>query len=351
MEPATITQEAISYSANDAAATSAINGYPRGETIGIAARALDARPLRERLRLERTTLLKLPLIAVGYVALVALSLWLAARPAEASSLWQLSLAFVPTAVLLAFLFETLDAAAGMGFGTALAPLLFALGYDPLEVVPVLLLSESVTGLTSAAIHHEFSNVRFSFRGPKNEATRLMLLIAGVGVASILVSVTLTYFALSLPKPVIKTYVALLVLLMGVAAIVRRFRNRETEYRPKRMIAFAAWAGFNKGIGGGGYGPVVTLGQIYSGVYEKSAAAITSLAEGIVSIAGIVAFFALSAVGVDLNFQLLPSVLAGSVLAAILSPYLVRVLPNKALSYVIPGYASVLALILIFNLYG
>ena len=202
----------------------------------------------------------------------------------------------PVVVLLAFLFETMDSAAGMGFGTALSPLLLALGYDPLAVVPVLLLSEAVTGIVAAAMHHEMRNVHFSIRGPMNEATRLSLIITATGIISIVTSVTLAYFALDLPKSVIKAFVAAMVVLMAIAALARHFGSRRTEYRPKRMIAFAAWAAFNKGIGGGGYGPVLTLGQLYSGVYEKSAAAITSLAEGATSIAGILAFFALDAVG-------------------------------------------------------
>jgi uncharacterized protein len=127
--------------------------------------------------------------------------------------------------------------------------------------------------------------------------------------------------------------------MAVAAIARHVGKRRTEYRPKRMVAFAAWAAFNKGIGGGGYGPVLTLGQLYSGVYEKSAAAITSLAEGATSVAGIITFFALEAAGVKVDLGLLPSVLA-----AILSPYLVRVMPNRMLGYFIPAYALVLGLI-------
>jgi uncharacterized membrane protein YfcA len=232
----------------------------------------------------------------------------------------------------------------MGFGTALSPLLLALGHDPLAVVPVLLFSEAVTGLVSAAVHHELSNVRFSFRGPLNEASRLSLAIAGTGVISIITSVTLTYFAFDVPKPAIKTFVAALVVLMAAAAMARHFTKRTAKYRPKRMIAFAAWAAFNKGIGGGGYGPVLTLGQLYSGVYEKSAAAITSLAEGATSVAGIITFFVLEAAGVKLDLQLLPSVLAGSVLASILSPYLVRLMPNRALGYLIPAYALVLGLI-------
>jgi uncharacterized protein len=312
--------------------------------IGAAARKLDAQPLAERARLERATLKRLIVITGGYLALLLFTMFWASGPTTSWSAVQLAAAFVPIVVLFAFLFETLDSAAGMGFGTALSPLLLALGYDPLAVVPVLLLSEAVTGLVTAAIHHEMSNVRFSFRGPLNEASRLSLIIAGTGVISIIASVTLTYLALDVPKSTIKAFVASLVVLMAVAAIARHFGKRRTEYRPKRMIAFAAWAAFNKGIGGGGYGPVLTLGQLYSGVYEKSAAAITSLAEGATSIAGIITFFALEAAGVKLDLRLLPSVLAGSVLAAILSPYLVRVMPNRILGYFIPAYALVLGLI-------
>lgn len=320
-----------------------------GSAIGAAAQALDGLPLRNRLRLGLGTVRKLLLLGAGYLGLIALSVWLVhdpvAVPGDASA-W-----LIPAVVLLAFLFETMDSAAGMGFGTALAPLLLAMGYDPLAVVPVLLISEGVTGLISAAAHHEFRNVRFSLQGGANEATRLMLLIAGVGIVAIIGSVVLAYLAINLPDSIIKTYVALLVLLMGGVAIVRRFANRKTAaYRPRRMIAFAALAGFNKGIGGGGYGPVVTLGEIYSGVYEKSAAAITSLAEGLVSLAGIVAFFAISAVGVELDFALLPSILVGSALAAVASPYLVRILPNRIFSYLMPVYACAVGAIVMARLW-
>ena len=62
-------------------------------------------------------------------------------------------------ILLAFLFESMDSMAGMGFGTALSPLLFLLGYNPLQIVPVILISESITGLTDTIFDHEFKNVR------------------------------------------------------------------------------------------------------------------------------------------------------------------------------------------------
>ena len=55
---------------------------------------------------------------------------------------------IPLVIILAFIFETMDSCAGMGFGTGLTPLLFLLGYEPLQVVPILLISETITGFTA-----------------------------------------------------------------------------------------------------------------------------------------------------------------------------------------------------------
>jgi uncharacterized protein len=257
--------------------------------------------------------------------------------------------FVPAVVLLAFVFETMDSAAGMGFGTALGPLLLALGYGPLAVAPALLLSEALTGLTAGGMHNEFKNAEFAIAWPPNPATKLVGLIAGTGIVAITFSVILTYFALDLPSSVIKTYVALLVIVMGLAGLARQYFQPAAKYRPKRMLIFAALAGFNKGIGGG-YGPVVTLGEMYSGVYEKSAAAITSMAEGLVSIAGIITFLAIEMAGANLNFVLIPSLLAGSLIAGITAPYMVRVVPNRIFRYIIPTYAFLVGIFAFTKLY-
>lgn len=323
----------------------------RGNTIGTSAQTLDERPVLERMRLERGTLKKLLLLGGLGAVLLTLAVLLTGRPIH--SLQDLSGIFLPMVIGLAFIFETMDSAAGMGFGTALAPLLLVMGFDPLAVVPALLLSQGIAGLITGGVHHEYGNARFSLKRPLNPATKAVALIASIGAVSIVASVTLAYFALSLPESVIKTYVGVLLLLLGIVAVVRRYTsstNADAAYRPKRLIGFAALAGLNKGIGGGGYGPVVTLGGIYAGIYEKSATAITSMAEGFVSIAGIATFFAITAVGVDLDFRLLPSLMAGSLLAAVLAPYAVRVLPNRLFSYVIPLYAFAVGMFVLVKLY-
>ncbi|MFX0001212.1 MAG: sulfite exporter TauE/SafE family protein [Candidatus Hermodarchaeota archaeon] len=242
-------------------------------------------------------------------------------------------------ILLAFLFESMDSMAGMGFGTALSPLLFLFGYSPLQVVPTILISEAITGAIDTIFDHEFKNVRYSFR-PLNDATKISLIMAFFGCLAIFTSVILGYFAIKFPDPVIKTYVAILILFMGVSGFIK-IKLSKIEFskrRPKMLIGFSALAGFNKGIGGGGYGPVITMGQIFSGIYEKSATAIVSFAESIVSVVGIFTFFLISFVGVDVDLVLLPSLFTGGFFAALLSPYLVRVLPNKVWKYFIPTYA-------------
>lgn len=262
------------------------------------------------------------------------------------------LEIIPVVVILAFLFETMDSCAGMGFGTGLTPLLFVLGYEPLQVVPILLISEAITGFTSGFFHQEFGNVNFKLKKPINRETKVMLNIAVLGCFAIILSVFLTYYAIQVDKSLIKTYVAILVIVMGIIAMVK-IKTETSTYKPKLLTFFSVLAGFNKGIGAGGYGPVVMLGQIFSGIYEKTATAITSFSEGIVSIVGVGAFVLIPVIQnspILIDFILLPSVFTGGFIAALLSPYMVRIFPNKIWKIVIPIYALAIGIYVLIELY-
>jgi uncharacterized protein len=300
--------------------------------FGSAARTLDDDlSVVERMRVPRTSVRRIVLVG-GLYAFAFVCVFGFAEPVVG-----VSVALVPLVAAFAFAFEMTDSAAGMGFGTALAPALFALGFDPIEVVPVLLFSELFTGLTAGLVHHELDNVTFSVR-PLNDETRLLGLLALTGSVAGSFAIVLVYLALSPPETAIKVYVALLVVAMGGIGLLRAGFDTTVDPHPRRLVGFALLAGINKGIGGGGYGPVVTLGQVLSGVYEKSAVAITSLAEGIVSLVGALTFLVIATQGVGVDLRLLPSVLLGGVFAAIVSPYVVRVVPNAVWRYLIPVYA-------------
>jgi hypothetical protein len=58
---------------------------------------------------------------------------------------------------------------------------------------------------------------------------------------------------------------------------------------------------------------------------------------------------ISAYGVTIDYVLLPSVFTGGFIAAILSPYMVRVCPNKIWRIIIPIYAICMGIITLINL--
>ena len=60
-------------------------------------------------------------------------------------------------IIIAFFCEYIDSSLGMGYGTALTPILLIMGYTPLQIVPAVLLSELITGLSAAFFHHRLSH--------------------------------------------------------------------------------------------------------------------------------------------------------------------------------------------------
>jgi len=182
---------------------------------------------------------------------------------------------------LAFLCEYMDSTLGMGYGTTLAPILLILGFEPLQVVPCILLSELVTGVMAGFIHHEFGNVNFS---RESNHAKVALSLATCSILGSLVAVAIAF---RLPSWALKTYISLLVLSMG--GVILMTLNKDYPFSWKKIFILGSVAAFNKGISGGGYGPVVTGGQLLSGIKGNHAVGITSLAEGLTCMVGLAAY--------------------------------------------------------------
>ncbi|MHA1275280.1 MAG: sulfite exporter TauE/SafE family protein [Promethearchaeota archaeon] len=314
--------------------------------IGKKTKEWDEKSIKERKKIKKSSLKKI-LIALGfYFFCISVMIFILYEE-------DFMLEFFILIIILAFLFEILDSGAGMGFGTGLTPILLILGYPPLAIVPTILISESITGIVDAYFDNEFENVDFSFC-PMSDSTKLALIIAFFGCIGIFISIILTYLALTLSIIFIKIYVAILVLGMGIFTLIKKswlLKMEVQEPKPKMLVGFAALAGFNKGISGGGFGPVITLGQINSGVYEKSATAIVSLSEAIVSIVGVLTFILINAAGVELDLVLLPPIFTGAFIGALITPYLVRVVPNDVWKVIIPSYAIGIGIFLFCKIFG
>ena len=156
------------------------------------------------------------------------------------------------------------------------------------------------------------------------------------------SITAVYAYFKVAKIWIKLYVAVLLLMMGAVSLWQA--GKERPYKPGKMFLFAALAGFNKGIGGGGYGPVVTVGGLISGVPVKSMLAVTAISEGTVSSFAILVWLALLTGGVTIDYILLPSMMLATMFSAVAAPYATRVFPEKLWRIAVPAYCCIVAAI-------
>ncbi|HAK94188.1 MAG TPA: hypothetical protein DCM87_04095 [Planctomycetes bacterium] len=169
---------------------------------------------------------------------------------------------------MAFACEFIDSAAGMGYGTILAPLLIALGFAPHAAVPAVLISQAFGGLAASIFHHRFENVSFA---RDSRDLKVVLVISALGIVATIAGALVS---VNLPAAALKTYIGVLVTIMGILVIA----GRPAAFAWKKIVGLALLSAFNKGISGGGFGPVVTGGQIIAGERRRAAVGITTLAE-------------------------------------------------------------------------
>ncbi|MEW5900464.1 MAG: sulfite exporter TauE/SafE family protein [Acidobacteriota bacterium] len=223
-------------------------------------------------------------------------------------------------ILLAFVCEFIDSSLGMGYGTTLTPLLLIAGFKPLQIVPALLLSEFIAGLLASFFHHRRENVNFR-RGSLD-----FKIAAVMSACSIVAALAAVFIAIKIPPFFLKLYIAIIVLAMGI--IILATMRRSFRFSWGKILALGSFAAFNKGISGGGYGPLVTGGQILSGVGSKNAIGITALAEGVTCFVGVAAYFAVSNHAID--WRLAPYLILGAVVSVPFATLTVKKLKSQSL---------------------
>lgn len=265
-------------------------------------------------------------------------------------------------IIIAFCAEYMDSTLGMGYGTSLTPILLLLGFDPLQVVPSILLSELITGMLAGFTHHLVGNVDFRpktmkigaiyeslkkmglFNTMRKGLTTDLKVAIIIGICSIFGTILAIFIAISLSKFYLKLYIAILILIIGLVLIFTI--NKNYKFSWKKIVFLGVIASFNKGISGGGYGPVVTGGQLIAGVDGKNAIGITSLAEGFTCLVGVIAYLIATK---NIDWSLAPFLISGAVLSVPLSAYTVRKINTIALKWIIGCVIIVLGCLSIYKI--
>ncbi len=261
---------------------------------------------------------------------------------------ELTLLTIVLIILLAFVCEYMDSTLGMGYGTTLTPLFMLMGFSPMEIVPAVLISELVSGLLAGILHHREGNVNLmpanrDFLRPSHlihpvrfwrsiqKSFPIHLKIALLfGSCSMIGAVLAVIVAFNIPKFWLKMYIGILVLSMGVLILI--FFRRKIPFSFFRITAIGLLASFNKALSGGGYGPLVTAGQMLSGVEGKNAVGITSVAEAMTCFVGVILYWLIPSDRI--SWQLAPYIVIGAVLSVPLSAKSVRIINPMALKLAI-----------------
>jgi len=234
---------------------------------------------------------------------------------------EITIAIFVAVAAISLLCEFMDASLGMGYGTTLTPVLLIIGFAPLEVVPAVLLGQLVGGLVGGLAHHRLGNISLDFRRdekikerlrwlgylPRSTDSKIIFILVVSGVIGALVGV---FSAVNISRVALKTYIGAMVLVIGIIIIARR--RREGLISWKGLIGVGLVSSFNKGISGGGYGPLVTGGQIISGGEARSSIGNTTLAEAMVCIVGFLCYVFVKG---DIFWTLSAATSIGSVVAA------------------------------------
>jgi hypothetical protein len=214
--------------------------------------------------------------------------------------------------LAALACEYMDSSLGMGYGTTLTPLLLLAGFEPLAIVPAILVSELLSGAAAGLMHQRDGNVDFlSDARARRTALQLGALSAVGALAAVWLAVSISKFWLG---------IFITAIILAMAVLILATRKRQIRYRPHGIVALGAVAAFNKGLSGGGYGPLVTSGQVISGLPAKHAVAITSVAESLTCAIGVLGYLA---AGKSIDLTLTVPLALGALLSVPMATVTVR----------------------------
>ncbi|MFS0670276.1 sulfite exporter TauE/SafE family protein [Peribacillus frigoritolerans] len=232
---------------------------------------------------------------------------------------------------IGFLAQLIDGSLGMAYGVTSTSLLLTFGIAPAVASASVHLSEVVTTAASGISHMKFGNV--------DRQALLKLIIPGsIGAFAG------ACFLSNLPGNVVKPYISIFLLILGVYVLFRflNISNTRTEMKSinisrKKSIVLGLIAGFADATGGGGWGPITTpvlLSQ--KGVPARKVVGTVDTSEFAIAVSATLGF--LIALGwQEVNWFWVIALMAGGIIAAPIAAWIVTKLPSYLLGVLVGGF--------------
>ena len=215
-------------------------------------------------------------------------------------------------VLAGFVAQLIDGALGMAYGVSASSLLSVFGVSPQVVSATVHAAECFTTGASGISHHAFGNVdRVLFRK--------LLIPAVIG------AVVGAYILTSIDGKVLKPYISVYLIVMGVVIIATAF----TRVPPRKVTTHLAPLGFFGALVdamcGGGWGPIVASNLIIRGNDTRITVGSVNAVEFFVTLAASITFFL--TIGLT-HWNIILALAIGGVIAAPLAAWAAKHIPHK-----------------------
>jgi uncharacterized membrane protein YfcA len=232
---------------------------------------------------------------------------------------------------IGFLAQLIDGSLGMAYGVTSTSLLLTFGIAPAVASASVHLSEVVTTAASGISHMKFGNV--------DRQALLKLIIPGsIGAFAG------ACFLSNLPGNVVKPYISIFLLILGVYVLFRfliisktRNEGKSINISKKKSIVLGLIAGFADATGGGGWGPITTpvlLSQ--KGVPARKVVGTVDTSEFAIAVSATLGF--LIALGwQDVNWFWVIALMAGGIIAAPIAAWIITKLPSYLLGVLVGGF--------------
>src|SRR5574341_233145 len=219
-------------------------------------------------------------------------------------------------ILVGFIAQLIDGALGMAYGVSSNSFLLGIGIPPAAASASVHMAEVVTTAISGVSHWRLGNL-------DGKLVKRLLLPGALG------AVVGAYILTNLPGDLLKPFIAIYLLIMGIIIVVKGLNRDHTEQKVISHISMlGVVGGFFDAIGGGGWGPIVTSTLVARGNNPRLTIGSVNFSEFFITFSQSVVFVFTLQFGV--YWKIILGLLIGGAVAAPLAALVTKKIPVRQL---------------------
>lgn len=222
-------------------------------------------------------------------------------------------------LLIGIFAQLVDGTLGMGYGATSTSFLLSFGINPAISSMSVHVAEMFTTGASAISHYKFKNI------DKKLVYKLLI----PGVLGAVIGAYLLADVINGDK--IKPFIAIYMIILAIIIIIKGVKKQTLKTDTKRITPLAVFGGFMDAIGGGGWGPIVTSTLMGRGGDPRYTIGSVNTAEFAIAFASGIVFILFEGIS---GWQVIAGLVAGGVIAAPISAFLVNKIPRKPITILV-----------------